>query len=76
MQSEADREAEGSIWFCAFYLFFFSHAVPHQDYSQGGCNLQQGLILLWVLLLMTFNKKPLLRGRGNKGFLFFSARIY
>lgn len=37
-------------------LFFFD-PVPHQDYSQGGFNLQRGLMLLWVLLLMTFNKK-------------------
>lgn len=57
MQSGADRELEGNIWvFCPPPLFFF-HPVPHQDYSQGGFNLQRGLMLLWVLLLMTFNKK-------------------
>lgn len=59
MQSGADREVEGSICFLFFffpYLFFFP-PVPHQDCSQGGFNLQQGLMLLWVLLLMTFNKK-------------------
>lgn len=57
MQSGADREVEGSIWFFFLYLFIFFPPVPHQDCSQGGFNLQQGLMLLWVLLLMTFNKK-------------------
>ena len=57
MQSGADREVEGSIWVFLPFFFFLLHPVPHQDYSQGGFNLQQGLMLLWVLLLMTFNKK-------------------
>lgn len=52
-----------------FFFAFFFHPVPSQDYSQGGFNLQQGLMLPWVLLLMTFSKKQQL-GEGEQGLSF------
>lgn len=70
MQSGADKEVEGSIWLSACFLFLLFPPVPHQDYSQGGFNLQQGLMLVWVLLLMTSNKKQELRGEGKQGVYF------
>lgn len=86
MQSGADREVEeisGVSFFCCcffvgffFLWFFFFHPVPNQDYSQGGFNLQQGLMLPWVLLLMTFSKKQQAAARGGGTRVFFSGGIY
>lgn len=52
MQSGADREVEGSI---CFIFFFVSSATP--GLQSRWFQPSAGLMLLWVLLLMTFNKK-------------------
>lgn len=68
MQSGADRGLQGGIWCFARFLFLLFPPVPHQEYRQGGFNLQQGLMLVWVLLLMALNKWQELRGEGKQGF--------